>query len=185
MAASNLPLKKWAYAFYLMMVHPKGVSSIQMAKHIGVTQKTAWFIMHKIRECWDLPTEPAEGPVEVDETYVGGLNKNRHYDKKLKNITGSVGKTPVLGMRDRATGKVRAKVIHTPDRETLSGYVNANIGPETIVFPPRMTRSLNGRRPGRGQGAGVSSGSKSNGVAILFLTQKGTSSQISVLRYPV
>ena len=134
MAASNLPLKKWAWAFYLMTVHPKGVSSIQMAKHLGVSQKTAWFLMHKVRECWDLPTEPAEGPVEVDETYVGGLNKNRHGKKKLWNANGTVGKTHVIGLRDSATGKVRAKVIHTPNQETLSGFVNANVGPEALVY---------------------------------------------------
>ena len=116
-----------------MTVHPKGVSSIQMAKHLGIGQRAAWLLMHKIREGWDLPEESAEGPVEVDETYVGGLNKNRHAKNKIKG-GGTVGKTPVIGLRDRATGRVRAKVIKRTDRETLSGFVNENTGPETAVY---------------------------------------------------
>ncbi len=134
MEHSRLPLKKWAWAFYLMASHPKGLSSRQMAKHLGVRQRTAWLLMHKVRTCWDMPAMPAQGPVEVDETYVGGLNKNRHGNKKIPHANGTSGKTPVIGLRDRATGHVRAKVISRTDRATLSGFVNENTRPDTLVY---------------------------------------------------
>ena len=71
--ASKLPLSKWALAFYLMSVNRKGVSSVQLSKALGVTQKTAWHLEHRIREAWAIQSGKFEGPVEVDETYVGGM----------------------------------------------------------------------------------------------------------------
>ncbi len=72
MEASNLPLRLWAIALYLVVSRPKGVSSVQLAKDLGVTQKTAWFLAHRIREGFDISLEAFDGPVEIDEAYVGG-----------------------------------------------------------------------------------------------------------------
>ena len=96
---SNLPLKKWFYAIFLFLSHKKGISSCQLARDIHVTQKTAWFMLQRIRECLMCKNEGRlENEVEADETFVGGKNKNRHKDKKVKKCQGRSfkDKTPVL-----------------------------------------------------------------------------------------
>lgn len=100
---SKIPLQKWYVAIYLVTAHKKGISSHQLAKDIKVTQKSAWFMLHRIRfglgANEDL-AEKLEGTIELDETFVGGKNKNRHADKKVKNSQGRSfkDKTPVMGM---------------------------------------------------------------------------------------
>ncbi|MFP5079490.1 transposase [Pedobacter sp. JCM 36344] len=84
MEGSKLSTIKWLLAMYLVM-HKKGISSVQLAKDIGVTQKTAWFVLQRVR--WALGNEdeePFEGNIQLDETFVGGKNKNRHANKKVK-----------------------------------------------------------------------------------------------------
>ena len=98
---SKVPLHKWLYSMYLLMTARKGISSMQLAKEIGVTQKTAWFILGRLREACSAPDniDKLRGIIEIDETFVGGKEKNKHEHKKLKAGRGSVGKTAVLGMR--------------------------------------------------------------------------------------
>ncbi len=102
---SNLPLRKWFIAIYLVTSHKKGISSHQLARDIKVTQKTAWFMLQRIRFQLGIieDTEPLEGIVEADETFVGGKNKNRHKDKKVEKSQGRSfkDKTPVLGLMER------------------------------------------------------------------------------------
>lgn len=98
--SSKLPTIKWFLAIYLVM-HKKGISSIQLYKDIGVTQKTAWFLLHRIRvTLGNEPEQQLEGNVQLDETFVGGKNKNRHHDKKVEKSQGRSfkDKTPVMGM---------------------------------------------------------------------------------------
>ncbi|MBE9583390.1 IS1595 family transposase [Mucilaginibacter sp. JRF] len=100
MEASKISTMKWFVALYLVL-HKKGVSSIQLSKDIGTTQKTAWFILQRIREtCSNEAPEQLEGTIATDETFVGGKNKNRHHDKKVKQSQGRSfkDKTPVLGL---------------------------------------------------------------------------------------
>ncbi len=101
MDSSKLPTIKWLFAFYLVL-HKKGISSVQLSKDIGVTQKTAWFMLQRIRLALGNEDngEQLNGNIELDETFVGGKNKNRHADKKVKNSQGRSykDKTPVMGM---------------------------------------------------------------------------------------
>ena len=101
---TKLPLRKWFMAIWLVLSHKKGISSLQLSRDIKVTQKTAWFMLQRIRECLMCKNEGRlENEVEADETFVGGKNKNRHKDKKVKKCQGRSfkDKTPVLGMVER------------------------------------------------------------------------------------
>ncbi len=131
---SKLSLSTWAMAFYLMSTRPKGVSSMQLHRDLGITQKSAWHLAHRIRETWNDEVRKFAGPVEVDETYVGGRETNKHADKKLKAGRGAVGKTGVVGLRDRATGQVASAVIPDSKKATLQGFVLARTTPETTVY---------------------------------------------------
>ena len=101
---SRLPLQKWFAAAWLTASHHKGIPSTQMAYEIGVTQKTAWFMLSRLREVWanlEEPVDPFNGEGEVDETYIGGKESNKHESQKLKAGRGPVGNIPVSGARDR------------------------------------------------------------------------------------
>lgn len=120
--SSNVPLRKWFAAIWLITCHKKGVSSLQLSRDIDVTQKTAWFMLQRIRNCFGIENNNnLSNTVELDETYVGGKNKNRHADKKVEFSQGrsTKDKTPVFGMVERK-GKLNAKVVSDTSCETLT-----------------------------------------------------------------
>ena len=131
---SKLPLSKWCIAFYLFSTNLKGVSSMKLHRDLGITQKSAWHMAHRIREAWNVDADKFAGPVEVDETYIGGKEANKHKHKKLNSGRGTVGKTAVAGAKDRATGKVKVAVVEKTDRPTLQGFVRYAVEPGTTVY---------------------------------------------------
>ena len=130
---SKLSLRKWFTAIYLLSTTSKGISSVQLAKHVGVTQKTGWFMDHRIRKAMKENKGQLFGTVEVDETYVGGLVKAMHKDKRRTQGTGGVGKVAVMGMLQRK-GRVIAGCISNSDSPTLHGQIRKHIEPGSAVF---------------------------------------------------
>ena len=120
MEASNIGYRKWAISFYLFATSLEGISSLKLHRDLKITQKSAWFMAHRIREAWQAQESPFGGPVEVDETYVGGRERNKHARKKKRLGRGGIGKTIVAGARDRATNRVTAETAPDTTRLTLS-----------------------------------------------------------------
>ena len=140
---SKLPLNQWAIAFYLFSTNLKGVSSMKLHRDLGITQKSAWHMEHRIRECWNAAADQFAGPVEADETYIGGKEGNKHADKKLNAGRGTVGKTAVVGVKDRATNRVNAQVVERTDAPTLQGFVKSHTADAAMVYTDEA-RAYNG-----------------------------------------
>lgn len=148
MEGSNLPLSKWAIGLYLYSTNLKGVSSMKLHRDLDITQKAAWHMAHRVREMYDDFTgQKFEGPVEVDETYIGGKEKWKHEGKKQNAGRGPVGKAAVVGLKDRATNQMSAEVVEATDAPTLTSFVHKRTGPDTVVYTDDARAYRNIRRP--------------------------------------
>ncbi len=134
---TKIELQKWFLAIWLVTSHKKGISSIQLSKDINITQKSAWFMLQRIRECFstDIDDDNLDGIVEIDETYVGGKNKNRHEDKKIKNSQGrsSIDKSPVVGLVER-NGKLLAYKVDDVGSNTLTKLAIEHVKPYATIY---------------------------------------------------
>jgi transposase-like protein len=147
---SAIPLSKWLPAVWLLTNSKNGISSYELHRSIGVTQKSAWFMLHRIREAMQTGTFVKmggnSGPTEVDETFVGGDPRKMHKSRRLeiqrerskvadwKASTHASAKIPVMGMLDRESRQVRAQVIPNVKRETLQNAILKEIETGSTVY---------------------------------------------------
>lgn len=146
---SKIPLRTWFAALYLCTTSKKGISSVQLGEQLGITQKTAWFVLSRIRTMLNENiNEQFSGTVEVDESYFGGKNKNRHANKKVPNSQGrsAADKTPVLGIIER-NGNVRTFVVPNTEAATIQPIMVDNVSQEATLITDayRSYRGLENR----------------------------------------
>lgn len=125
MKNSKIPLHKWLMAIYLFSTSLKGVSSCKLASDLGIKQHHAWVLAHKIREAMEQNTGIFDSPVEADEAYMGGLERNKHEIKRKHDGRGAKGKVAVLEVKERESKKVQVKVAPDTTGKTISEFSNS------------------------------------------------------------
>ena len=133
MHSSKTSTQNWLIAMYMVLTARKGVSAMQLSKELGVQYKTAWYMLHRIREACASGSFKFSRVVEVDETYIGGKEKNKHESKKLHAGRGPVGKTAVVGIKERG-GKVSAKPVSNVNKAMMEDYVGTHVTEDATIY---------------------------------------------------
>ena len=133
--STKKPLQDWIYAMYSVLTARKGVSAMQLSKELGCAYRTAWYMLQRIREACSSGTFKMNQVVEVDETYVGGKERNK---RKKTNARGTVGKTPVVGARERG-GKVAAAPVKNTEASTLLEFIASHVEFGSTVYTDGAT----------------------------------------------
>ena len=178
--------------FLRAVVPTRGKKDVLDQRDLGITQKAAWHLVHRIRETWNDETAKFAGPVEADETYIGGRERNKYADKKLHAGRGPVGKTAVGGVKDRATNRVDAGVVEHTDGPTLREFVHQRTEPTATVYTDeaRAYQRLNRRHEAVSHSAGeyVREQAHTNGIESFWALLKrgyiGTYHHFSVKHLP-
>ena len=136
MERSHISYQHWAIATYLFATNLKGVSSMKIHRDLGITQKSAWFLVHRLRESWKTlaGVDSMTGPVEIDEVYLGGKEKNRHADKKQPHSQGGKNKTAVVGIKDRATNKISAQPVPETTMLRLENFIESKTSKDSVKY---------------------------------------------------
>ncbi|MDE0644671.1 MAG: IS1595 family transposase [Gammaproteobacteria bacterium] len=136
--ATKQLLQDWIFTIYSVLTARKGVSALQLSKEVGCQYKTAWYMLHRIREACDQGSFILQEVVEADETFIGGKEGNKHASKKLHAGRGTVGKTPVAGVRQR-DGRVVAKPVESTTAQTLSEFIESVVKRGSTVYTDDAT----------------------------------------------
>ncbi|MCY4186430.1 MAG: IS1595 family transposase [Rhodobacteraceae bacterium] len=134
---SPISFQQWAFGIYLMTTGLKSVSSMKLHRDLEITQKSAWFMAHRISETHQDSLEGLEifvSPIEANETYMEGKEKNKYNKDKIKKGRGTVAKTAIVGVKDRETNKIKARVVIDTSKLPLQGFINENVDEEAEKF---------------------------------------------------
>lgn len=175
---SHVPLHKWLYAMYLLVTSRKGISSLQLAKEIGIRQGSAWFLLHRLREACGNDLTMLKGIVEVDEAYIGGLEANKHMRERLKySSAGPVNKTPIIGLRERG-GRTKTVMPEVVSSASLEKAIRDNVEPGSSVHTDeapgyrRIGTSYRHQRVNHSKGEYSRKGVTTNGIESVFAVLK-------------
>lgn len=132
---TKLPLRKWFMAIWMATNHPKGIASVTLAKDLKITQKSAWFVMHRLRHAarTNSFSAPLKGTVEADTTFIGGKEKNKHAKDRKGGTQGGAGKEVLLGTLERE-GELRVMHVTDTKAKTIHGVVKANVEPKSALM---------------------------------------------------
>lgn len=174
---SHVPLHKWLYAMYLLVTSRKGISSLQLGKEIGIRQASAWFLLHRLREACGKDLTMLKGIVEVDEVYIGGLEKNKHMRDRMYGDKDIPAKTPVIGLRERG-GRTKAVLPPTVSRLTLEKAIRDNVESGASIHTDEnfgyreVGKSYNHRKVNHSKDEYSRGGVTTNGIESVFAVLK-------------